>query len=37
MEEMMGAMTAVPPVRRTHIQVRDALRAALARKYPCPG
>jgi len=37
MQEMLGAMTAVPPARRSHVQVRDALRAAFARKYPCPG
>lgn len=36
-EEIMGAMTAVPPARRTRVQVRDALRAAFARKYPCRG
>jgi hypothetical protein len=35
MEETMAAMLAVPPARRAHVQVRDALRAALARKYPC--
>jgi hypothetical protein len=37
MEEMLGAMNAVPPARRARTQVRDALRAAFARKYPCPG
>ena len=35
MEEMLGAMTSVPAARRTRVQVRDALRAAFARKYPC--
>jgi hypothetical protein len=34
-EELMAAMTAVPAARRTHVQVRDALRVAFARKYPC--
>ena len=36
-QELIAAMTAVPPARRTRTQVRDALRAALARKYPCRG
>jgi len=35
--ELMAAMTAVPPARRSRVQVRDALRAAFARKYPCAG
>ena len=35
-EEMMAAMLAVPPARRAQVQVRDALRGAFARKYPCP-
>ena len=35
-QEIMAAMIAVPPARRPHVQVRDALRAAFARKYPCP-
>ena len=35
MPEMLAAMTNVPTARRAHVQVRDALRAALARKYPC--
>jgi hypothetical protein len=34
-EEIMAAMLAVPPARRTHVQVRGAVRAAFARKYPC--
>jgi hypothetical protein len=37
MPELIAAMTAVPEARRARIQVRDALRAALARKYPCTG
>ena len=35
-EEIFAAMNAVPPARRARTQVRDALRAAFARKYPCP-
>jgi len=35
-EEVFAAMNAVPPARRGRTQVRDALRAAYARKYPCP-
>jgi hypothetical protein len=35
-EEIIGAMNAVPPARRAQTQVRDALRAGFARKYPCP-
>jgi hypothetical protein len=35
-EEIGAAMRAVPADRRPRTQVRDALRAALARKYPCP-
>ena len=34
--DISAAMSAVPPARRPHVQVRDALRAAFARKYPCP-
>jgi hypothetical protein len=36
-DEIFAAMNAVPPPRRARTQVRDALRAAYARKYPCPG
>ena len=35
-QEIIAAMGAVPEARRTRTQVRDALRAAFARKYPCP-
>ena len=35
--ELIAAMTAVPEARRARTQVRDALRAAFARKYPCGG
>jgi hypothetical protein len=34
--EILGAMSAVPPARRARTQVRDALRADFARRYPCP-
>ena len=36
-QEIMAAMIAVPPAQRGRVQVRDALRAAFARKYPCRG
>ena len=36
-QEIMGAMIIVPPAQRSRVQVRDALRAAFARKYPCRG
>jgi len=35
-EEIFAAMNAVPPARRARTPVKDALRAAFARKYPCP-
>jgi len=35
-EEIFAAMNAVPPARRARTPVRDALRAAFVRKYPCP-
>ena len=35
MEEMRAALLAVPPARRVRTPVKDAVRAALARKYPC--
>jgi hypothetical protein len=35
-EEIYAATSAVPPARRHTIQVSSALRAAFARKYPCP-
>ena len=34
--ELLAALTAVPPARRAGTQVRDALKAAFRRKYPCP-
>ncbi|HEY0414564.1 MAG TPA: hypothetical protein VGD66_15630 [Allosphingosinicella sp.] len=36
-EEIFAAMNAVPPARRAQTPVKDALRAAFARKYPCGG
>jgi hypothetical protein len=34
-EEIFAAAQAVPPARRAATPLRDAIRAALARKYPC--
>lgn len=34
-QELFAAMEAVPPAARPKVQVKDALRAGLARKYPC--
>ena len=34
-QEIFASLTAVPPARRARTQVKDALRAAFARKYPC--
>ena len=33
--DIMQAMQAVPPAQRTKMQTKDALRAYLARRYPC--
>jgi hypothetical protein len=33
--EILASFRAIPPAQRAHIDVRDALRALLARKYPC--
>jgi cell division protein FtsL len=35
-EEIFAAMNAVPAPLRSRTQVRDALRAAFARRFPCP-
>jgi hypothetical protein len=35
-QEIFGALNAVPPARRARTEVKDALRSAFARKYPCP-
>ena len=34
-EEIQAAMLAVPVAQRARVQVRDAIGAAFARKYPC--
>lgn len=34
-QEIFAALTAVPPARRARTEVKEALRAAFARKYPC--
>lgn len=33
--ELLAALRAVPPERRAQTEVKDALRAAYARKHPC--
>lgn len=33
--EILNAVRAVPPNRRHRVEVKDALRPLLARKYPC--
>ena len=33
--EIIAAMRAVPPARRAQTDIKDALRGAFARKYPC--
>ena len=35
-DEVMVMMRAVPEAQRARTPVKDALRAGLARKYPCP-
>lgn len=35
-DEIISAMTAVPPVERPRTSTKDALRAYLAKKWPCP-
>ena len=35
-DEVMVMMRAIPEAQRARTQVKDALRAGLARKYPCP-
>jgi hypothetical protein len=35
--ELLAALNAVPPARRPHVEVKDALRAAYTKKYPCGG
>jgi hypothetical protein len=35
-DEVIAMMRAVPAAQRPAMQVKDALRAGLARKHPCP-
>lgn len=35
--EIVTAFQTIPPAQRPRIQVKDALRALMARKYPCRG
>ncbi|HLL31908.1 MAG TPA: hypothetical protein VK403_13020 [Allosphingosinicella sp.] len=35
--EILAAFRTIPAAQRPRVQVRDALRAHLARKYPCRG
>ena len=35
-QELFAAMEAVPSRARSKVQVKEALRAQLTRKYPCP-
>ena len=35
-DEVIAMMRAVPEAQRARTQVKDALRAGLARKHPCP-
>jgi hypothetical protein len=35
-QEVVAALRRIPPARRPGIEVRDALRAFYARRYPCP-
>jgi hypothetical protein len=34
--ELIGHFRAFPPAQRARMEVRDALRSLLVRKYPCP-
>jgi hypothetical protein len=36
-QEIFAVMNAIPAARRPHVPVKDAIRAAFVRKYPCPG
>jgi len=35
-DELLRHFHAIPPAQRTRMEVRDALRSLLVRKYPCP-
>lgn len=34
--EILTALRAIPPARRAGIELKDAMRAFYARRYPCP-
>lgn len=34
--ELLAHFRAIPPAQRAHVEIRDAMRGFLARKYPCP-
>lgn len=34
--ELLAHLRSIPPAQRDRMEVRDALRGLLARKYPCP-
>lgn len=34
-KDIMGAMQAVPPAERPRMQTKDAMRAYMARRFPC--
>jgi hypothetical protein len=34
-DEIMGGLHSIPAAQQPRVQVRDALKAVLARKYPC--
>lgn len=34
--EIVAAFRTIPPAQRARVEVKDALRALLARKFPCP-
>ncbi len=36
-KEVLTAFRSIPAAQRPRVQVRDALRALMARKYPCRG
>lgn len=36
-EELLGHLRAIPPAQRERMEMRDAMRSFLVRKYPCAG
>lgn len=36
-KEVLASLQAVPPAERAQVEVKDAMRAGFARKYPCVG